>query len=958
MLEPSGTGRAQMDVLGENEALQQFFEGQDVSGVLESAAVDTSMLEQYLSNDMDPSTFILPESPPDSGSEPCSPPQAPDMRSGSSWTRGWTGQTVLPSLLPPLLPCSHYKEQHHASQSTPQLADLLDPYVVGSFHSSVPPGPTHPQCERCLSPMHSYTRAGASTTAASPLHLDPRQPQCVAPAPICIKDSTSTALSCSPQSQAACSSWVSCPYLPPMSGQPPGPSCPLDAKKRRRSESFDGASDPPTQGGHRAWMKSMFSQESAASDVPGYDGDGQNGSPEQGAYHLLTWEGYLPDQWSPLYNSNYESLAVPAYHVDTDKGFNYSPADEAFVCQKKNHFQVTVHIGMAGNPKYVKTPSGPKPIESFEVKVFGVKLETQEHMITIEQSQSDRSKKPFLPIKVSLPEDKITKVTLGRLHFSETTANNMRKKGKPNPDQRYFQLVVALYACLQGEKHLLVAHISEKIIVRASNPGQFENDTEVLWQRGQAPDTVLCQGRVGINTDAPDEALVVCGNVKVMGTVMHPSDKRAKHNIQEVDSTEQLKRIAQMRIVEYDYKPEFANKMGIDQTHETGVIAQEVKVLLPSAVREVGDVTCSDGEQIQNFLMVDKEQIFMENVGAVKQLCKLTDNLETRIEELEVWNKQLAKLKNMGSLRSSRNSTMHRKVSQNNSSPPPQVTAPLHTNKDYLSGMYQHCLHHRAFQATIITLVATMAFCVISITALYMLTLQEDMEVPQVTSSTDFPIVTSPPGTTVSLAPEPWTPDVDFCSLLYCDEVYCCPTDYSNQSSRNSTATEAIPFWSASEDKRKKILFESLKNAKDWTNTTVKSIVIKENQHVIDQKYCTNGTCRSGIYSYLIPISKFVPVNMRITIQMNTTELLVVHLCRVDNSRVCSAVKDYSDTESDSVSNTQGYIHEWPLPVARLFNSSYHFRTSVAGQADCSTQLHYREILFTDYYFHFYRRCD
>lgn len=47
-----------------------------------------------------------------------------------------------------------------------------------------------------------------------------------------------------------------------------------------------------------------------------------------------------------------------------------------------------------------------------------------------------------------------------------------------------------------------------------------------------------------------------------------------------------------------------------------------------------------------------KEQIFMENVGAVKQLCKLTDNLETRIQELEVWNTRLAKLKRLGSMRS------------------------------------------------------------------------------------------------------------------------------------------------------------------------------------------------------------------------------------------------------------------------------------------------------------------
>ncbi|KAK2102259.1 hypothetical protein P7K49_019926 [Saguinus oedipus] len=67
----------------------------------------------------------------------------------------------------------------------------------------------------------------------------------------------------------------------------------------------------------------------------------------------------------------------------------------------------------------------------------------------------------------------------------------------------------------------------------ASNPGQFENDNDALWQRGQVPESVVCHGRVGINTDAPDEALVVCGNMKVMGTIMHPSDSRAKQNIQE-----------------------------------------------------------------------------------------------------------------------------------------------------------------------------------------------------------------------------------------------------------------------------------------------------------------------------------------------------------------------------------------------------------------------------------------
>ena len=33
----------------------------------------------------------------------------------------------------------------------------------------------------------------------------------------------------------------------------------------------------------------------------------------------------------------------------------------------------------------------------------------------------------------------------------------------------------------------------------------------------------------------------------------------------------------------------------------------------------------------------------MENVGAVKELCKLTGNFSDRINELERWNKKLTK---------------------------------------------------------------------------------------------------------------------------------------------------------------------------------------------------------------------------------------------------------------------------------------------------------------------------
>lgn len=42
-----------MDVVEENEALQQFFEGQDVHGALENPMVDTSLLEEFISSDIE-----------------------------------------------------------------------------------------------------------------------------------------------------------------------------------------------------------------------------------------------------------------------------------------------------------------------------------------------------------------------------------------------------------------------------------------------------------------------------------------------------------------------------------------------------------------------------------------------------------------------------------------------------------------------------------------------------------------------------------------------------------------------------------------------------------------------------------------------------------------------------------------------------------------------------------------
>uniref|UniRef100_A0A452HB68 Uncharacterized protein n=1 Tax=Gopherus agassizii TaxID=38772 RepID=A0A452HB68_9SAUR len=709
-----------------------LIEGQDVHGALENPMVDTSMLEEFLGSDLEFGALQsqLPESPPDSGSEPYSPPQ---LKGGLCLHYDALGSTGLrPSLSFP-------------SAGAPNTFPCRYPNSFSDLSTNGHPGSVPQDC--CLK----------TDNAVSPWN-------------------TSISSSCL---------GLNCSYV------------------------------QPRQINYHFCLFTVTIKD-CGTEVQEYDSDGQNVVAVDKCYQALTWQPYQTSHWSDLFNYSYEKLPDVRYHIVTDKGFNFSTTDDAFVCQKKNHFQITVHISVVGNPKYVKTQLGLKPIEKFYLKTFGIKVDAPNQIITIEQSQSDRSKKSFNPVKLDLPADQVTKVTLGRLHFSETTANNMRKKGKPNPDQRYFMLVVGLYAVSQDQSYLLSAHVSERIIVRASNPGQFENDSDMLWQRGHVPETVVCHGLVGINTDAPDEALVVCGNMKVMGTVMHPSDSRAKQNIQEVDPTEQLRRIAQMRLVEYDYKPEFASVMGINSTHETGIIAQEVKEVLPTAVKEVGDITCENGEKVENFLMVDKDQIFMENVGAVKQLCKLTNNLEIRIEELEAWNRKLAKLKQISSLKSTVSEKSTFRYPRINSR---ELSDDSDTGDDKTAWVCfsekKQSWSNRIFQITVIALIAVMALCLLFFVAL--------------SNSTASPTMT--PSITI--------PEVNFCGILPCDKAYCCSIHQTHRKTpRYQTTT-------TKEEKQKKLQGKKLFLMFLGIDTTISSMQILETQQKIDRRYCSKGLqCR------------------------------------------------------------------------------------------------------------------
>lgn len=144
-------------------------------------------------------------------------------------------------------------------------------------------------------------------------------------------------------------------------------------------------------------------------------------------------------------------------------------------------------------------------------------------------------------------------------------------------------------------------------------------------------------GAVGINTDKPTEALTVNGNIRLTGNIMQTSDQRVKEDIQPANTRQQLDNVRRLNLYHYALKPAWAEAAGrqLDDRAETGVLAQELQAVLPDAVRTHGPVDFGD-EHVDDLLVVSKERVFMENVGAVQELSKMTDTLDSRIQELEV----------------------------------------------------------------------------------------------------------------------------------------------------------------------------------------------------------------------------------------------------------------------------------------------------------------------------------
>lgn len=132
-------------------------------------------------------------------------------------------------------------------------------------------------------------------------------------------------------------------------------------------------------------------------------------------------------------------------------------------------------------------------------------------------------------------------------------------------------------------------------------------------------------GGVGINMNAPTEALHVAGNIRatacVIGTnIACPSDARFKQDVRTIDHA--LDAVEKLRGVYYDWKrSEFPDRQ-FPEGEQVGLIAQEVQKIVPQAVQEMGD----------GYLAVDYARLVPLLIEGMKEQQKRIEALEKKLE--------------------------------------------------------------------------------------------------------------------------------------------------------------------------------------------------------------------------------------------------------------------------------------------------------------------------------------
>ena len=98
---------------------------------------------------------------------------------------------------------------------------------------------------------------------------------------------------------------------------------------------------------------------------------------------VLHFTAFQPTKWRETYNPDFQILKTPMLKVSADKGFNFSLVDDAFIAQKKNHFQLSCQVNIEGEHTLITTDLGCQKIEYFQLNFYGIKKEAPEQRIKV-----------------------------------------------------------------------------------------------------------------------------------------------------------------------------------------------------------------------------------------------------------------------------------------------------------------------------------------------------------------------------------------------------------------------------------------------------------------------------------------------------------------------------------------------------------------------------------------------
>lgn len=694
---------------------------------------------------------------------------------------------------------------------------------------------------------------------------------------------------------------------------------------------------------------------------------------------------FLEEQWCPMCDNNGEELGRLQVHVIADKGFNYSTNDNCFVNQKKNHFQVTVKIEAIDPvpPQCFMLNGHCYPIENFELSFVGVKAEAQGSEVAIRQSTTER--KPILhtPVSFKIVERRMTIVTVPRLHFSETTLNNQRKNLRPNPDQKYFNLVVRLYAVGPGGvKVLMQAFHSERVIVRATNPGSFEppETVDASWNKnGGVLSTV---GPVVVGKSEPRAQLTVDGDIYSSGRVMCPSDIRLKDNITEREAKDALENLQKLRIVDYFYKQEVADKWGLteDQRKRTGVIAQELAEVIPDAVKDLGD-----------YLTVNESRVFYETVLATQELCRLAGDLDQKIDDKvaeisarlseyalkkKLMNSVASNLNSEGrSLATSRtsldssasaaltvsNTKKNRRANKRNRNG--GAASPTPSDATVATTPEQRPRRSKVAHSTVIGLVGVMAFCLLAMSALYILDWHNrNFGYHHVPPKTTTPGPKEGPGNVVipldhyvPLKQPDAPPLVPKCPTYNCRE-YCCSEYDKDHAELEVKEYDANNY--EENDFAYKAETRSDFHLEGFGNNV--KITLPEMGMTIDERYCIEKSCvkKRKIYSLFIPITRFlpmVPLQVNFDVPISKTVNNCGYIQEFDNRKCGDHIKP--TPEWDVPKSMQLFPGSYEVSAGRWTQSAYRYRVGISSNL-CNIEENTFGQFYEEYNLIFYRACN